>query len=406
MAVAALILRKQLVAKASDITVFEKSATHYYQPAFTMVSGGLLGSKEEDVVRTSTGLVHRPAASVFDEQINLVPDEITEFDPNQNKVMTSNGKSYTYDYLIVACGNKLRYDLVEGAVDALNDPQSGVGSMYDFTYAKKINQLRANFKGGKIIATQPPMPIKCAGAPQKWVYLCEEAMRNELHQTAVSKAISPHFEYDVTKVDDQKKKVHFKKIGSKASKNEVIIESYDMLHLVPPQRPHESVAKASFSNDAGYVDVHKYTLQSTRFENVFSLGDCSSLPTSRTAAAVFAQSPILVHNLEKVMTGNKHEIKELYDGYASCPIFVGDKKLILAEFLYDGQISETFGRFVDQRTPRMFFYYLKRYIFPYVYWNYVPRAQWFGRDGFMPPAFFSSTSSNSTSGQKVKKNSH
>jgi sulfide:quinone oxidoreductase len=32
-----------------------------------------------------------------------------------------------------------------------------------------------------------------------------------------------------------------------------------------------------------------------------------------------------------------------YDGYASCPIFVGDKKLMLAEFKYGGLPAETFS---------------------------------------------------------------
>jgi hypothetical protein len=35
-------------------------------------------------------------------------------------------------------------------------------------------------------------------------------------------------------------------------------------------------------------------------------------------------------------------IKQLpakYNGYTSCPIFVGDKKLVLAEFLYDKKID-------------------------------------------------------------------
>ncbi|ETO11459.1 hypothetical protein RFI_25915 [Reticulomyxa filosa] len=440
MSVAGQILRKQLVKKGSDITVFEKNETHYYQPGFTMLSGGLLGSKEEDVVKASAGLLYRPVESVFDEQINIVRDEVGEFDPKQNKVITKAGKSYTYDYLIVACGNKLRYDLIEGAVDALNDPESSVGSMYDFTYAKKINQLRAKFNGGKIIATQAPMPIKCAGAPQKWVNLCEESMRvkgirsacdihfytalpamfgvkkysDELYRLATSKHIHAHFEYDVQKVDHQRKKVYLKKIGPKSTKNEVVIESFDLLHLVPPQRPHDFVAKAAFCNDAGYVDVNKHTLQSTRFSNVFALGDCSSLPTSRTAAAVFSQSPILVYYLERQMlidaktttstsTATPITTTVAYDGYTSCPIFVGDKKLMLAEFLYDGQVSETFARFVDQRTPTTYFYYLKRYVFPHVYWNYVPLAQWFGRNGFNPPHFFLQTPSLSSGHQALHK---
>lgn len=39
---------------------------------------------------------------------------------------------------------------------------------------------------------------------------------------------------------------------------------------------------------------------------------------------------------------NATQLTGKYDGYASCPLFVGDKKLILAEFKYDGVVDETF----------------------------------------------------------------
>ena len=37
---------------------------------------------------------------------------------------------------------------------------------------------------------------------------------------------------------------------------------------------------------SGFVEVNAQTLQHVRYKNVFSLGDCSSIPTSKTAAAV------------------------------------------------------------------------------------------------------------------------
>ena len=40
------------------------------------------------------------------------------------------------------------------------------------------------------------------------------------------------------------------------------------------------------SNEAGFVDVSKEHLQHVKYDNVFALGDCSSAPTSKTAAAV------------------------------------------------------------------------------------------------------------------------
>lgn len=40
------------------------------------------------------------------------------------------------------------------------------------------------------------------------------------------------------------------------------------------------------------------------------------------------------------------DLPSTYTGYASCPLFVGKRKLILAEFKYDGVVDETF--FKDQ----------------------------------------------------------
>lgn len=68
-----------------------------------------------------------------------------------------------------------------------------------------------------------------------------------------------------------------------------------------------------------------------------------------------------------------------YLGYASCPLFVGRLKLMLAEFKYDGVIDETF--FKDQEKPRYIFYIMKRFFFPLAYWWLVPRGMWLGRKG-------------------------
>jgi hypothetical protein len=48
-----------------------------------------------------------------------------------------------------------------------------------------------------------------------------------------------------------------------------------------------------------------------------------------------------------------------YDGYAGCPILVGGKKVMLAEFKYD----------------------LKKDFFPAVYWHVVPKGIWAGKKG-------------------------
>lgn len=99
-----------------------------------------------------------------------------------------------------------------------------------------------------------------------------------------------------------------------------------------------------------------------RYPNVFSLGDASSLPNSKTAAAITSQAPVLVHNLLSVMSGK--QLNAEYDGYASCPLLTGHNELMLCEFKYGGVPKETFSGLVGgQEKPRRAFYHLKKDFF-------------------------------------------
>jgi len=88
------------------------------------------------------------------------------------------GSSFKYDFLVVAPGLSLRYDLIPGAQEAIDDPDCPAGSIYTLNGAYKVSKLREEFKGGKAFFTLPVMPIKCGGAPQKIMYLCEDTFRN------------------------------------------------------------------------------------------------------------------------------------------------------------------------------------------------------------------------------------
>ncbi|VDO00920.1 unnamed protein product [Rodentolepis nana] len=64
-------------------------------------------------------------------------------------------------------------ELVVGAEEALKeDPR--VCSNYSKNYVEKTFQAFQNFNGGTAIFTLPNTPIKCAGAPQKVMYLFED----------------------------------------------------------------------------------------------------------------------------------------------------------------------------------------------------------------------------------------
>lgn len=96
---------------------------------------------------------------------------------------------------------------------------------------------------------------------------------------------------------------------------------YSFLHVTPPMGPPNFIKDSPIADAAGWVDVNDATLQhkNPEFSNIFALGDCSSLPTSKTAAAITAQAPIIAENVFRLMeTGNISDAA--YDGYTSCPV--------------------------------------------------------------------------------------
>jgi sulfide:quinone oxidoreductase len=138
-----------------------------------------------------------------------------------------------------------------------------------------------------------------------------------------------------------------------------------MIHVTPPMSAPDFIKHSPLANEAGWVDVDKDTLQHKRYPNIFSLGDASSLPTSKTGAAIRKQAPVLVKNLLAVMHATP--LTAQYDGYTSCPLVTGYGKLILAEFDYDGKPQETFP--FDQSKERYSMYLLKAYGLPTLYWH-------------------------------------
>lgn len=156
---------------------------------------------------------------------------------------------------------------------------------------------------------------------------------------------------------------------------EEIAIQYDLLHVTPPMNAPDFIkqSKLAISDGAGqgWVNVNKYTLQHNIYSNVFSLGDAASLPTSKTAAAVRKQAPVVVDNLLALM--NSKNLTKKYDGYTCCPLITGYGKVVLAEFNYDNKPSPTFP--VDPTKERYSMWLLKKYGFPYIYWNRMLRGK-------------------------------
>ena len=338
--------------------------------------------------------------------LGLKHEAIVKMDPENSSFETDAGEVYTYDWLVASPGVELRFDRIEGSAEALADPNSPVGTIYKLEYAYKTSRLRESFKGGKAVFMLPQMPVKCGGGPQKIMYLSEETFRKngvrdqtqihwyttvgvmfpnclkyseKLDEIRKQKQIEAHFFHDMYKIDKDNRKAYFR--DTKNGNADVVVD-YDFLHMVPPQTAPAFLKPIAAGN--GFIDVDQGTLRHNKYKNIFALGDAANLPTAKTAAGVMSQAPILVNNLIKA--ADEQPLNAAYDGYNSCPVFVGDDKLLLIEFKYGNVPSETFSG-SWQLKPNHLFYQMKKEMFPRVYFDMMPKGRWFGKDACFKPAF-------------------
>jgi len=358
-----------------DIAIIEPSDKHYYQPMWTLVGGGIFPKKRSE----------HEEAGLIPKDVTWIRDAVTAFEPDGNRVHTRDGKSVTYDWLVVAPGIQINWNKIPGLAESIGT--KGVCSNYSYKYVDYTWETLRNFKSGTALFTHPSGAIKCGGAPQKILYLAEDWLRRQglrgqtevVFMTALPElfAVEKYCKTLDKHVADRGIKTAFKQnlIELRPDTKEAVFENletkeqstvrYDMIHVTPPMGSPDFVKSSALANADGWVEVDKFTLRHPRFPNVFSLGDASNLPTSKTGAAIRKQAPVLAGNLLAAMNGDP--VKAKYDGYTSCPIVTARGKLIMAEFDYDLKPQETFP--FDQGKERYSMYLVKKWLLPELYWH-------------------------------------
>ena len=368
-------LKRTLPAKDFDVAIVEPSSTHDYQPLWTLVGGGVC--KKEESRRQEVNYI--PAGAAW------IKEKVATIQPDTNTIVTDSGKSITYDYLIVGLGIKIIWDGIPGLKETIG--KNNVCSNYSYDIAEYTWDCIKNFKGGTAIFTMPGTPVKCGGAPQKIMYLADDAFRRQgvrdkskvvyvtpqkqifavekyrktLDAVIARKGLEMQFGHELTAIDGPAKKA----IVLDKSTGQATEMGFEMIHVTPPMGPMDVIKNSPLADDGGWLAVDKYTMQSTKFANVFGLGDCINAPCAKTGAAVRKQSPVVVRNLISLIHGKP--VDATYDGYGSCPLVTGYGRLVLAEFGYDGAILESFP--FDQSKERWSMYQLKRHLLPQLYWH-------------------------------------
>lgn len=364
-----------------SIAIIDPADIHYYQPGWTMVGGGIFEASQ--TAKTMGSLIPRG--------VKWIKSAVAAFEPENNAVILDGCRVVKYGRLVVCPGLKLDWDAIEGLEDTLG--RNGVTSNYRYDLAPYTWQLVQEMQEGRAIFTQPPMPIKCAGAPQKAMYLSGDAwFRNgrlkdidiqfmnaggvlfgvkdyvpALESYIAKYGATCNFFHTLTAVDGAAKTATFK-VAKPDTDPETVTVDFDMIHVCPPQTAPDFIRVSPLADAAGWVDVDQATLRHKTFDNVWSLGDVMNAPNAKTAAAARKQAPVVADNIAADIAGRSPVAA--YDGYGSCPLTVERGKIVLAEFGYGGVLKPSFPSFlIDGTKPTRAAWFLKEKMLPPIYWQ-------------------------------------
>ncbi len=179
--------------------------------------------------------------------------------------------------------------------------------------------------------------------------------------------IQLNFTRNLVAINGTSKQATFKQTATDGTVSEVV-QNYDMIHVVPPQKAPDFVRVSPLADASGWVEIDPASMQHKRYDNIHALGDVGNTTNAKTAAAARKQAPVVAHNVLSAL--GKRSGTVTYDGYGSCPLTVERGKIVLAEFTYGGKLAPSFPQWLINGTrPSRLAWFLKERVLPPLYWE-------------------------------------
>ncbi len=328
-------IRQKLDPKEWKITIIDRTWQHHYQAGWLFVPFEIYSI--EDCIK--------PQMDFIPKGVDFVQDEITNIDPESKKVTTKNG-SYDYDWIVVGTGCRVAPEEIEGMEEGWG---KNIQTFYTPEGAVDLQKKIKHFEKGKLVLNIAEMPIKCPVAPLEFVFLADWFfMINDVRcnieielVTPLSGAftkpvaaeilgklceeknikITPNFE--IGSVDHERKVIE-------SHKGEEV--DYDLLVSIPPNFGSKVIEDCEIGDIMGYMETDHHTLKSTKYENMYVIGDATNVPTSKAGSVAHFEADIVVENLVREIEGLAP--RPDYDGHSTCFIVSGYEKAILIDFNY------------------------------------------------------------------------
>jgi len=321
------------------ITIVDEHETHYYQPGFLFIPFGIYG--QNDVIKARRDFI--PAG------VELIVSRIELIEADNNRVLIEKNKRYLdYDMLVIATGAHPRPDQTPGLMEG--GWRDSIHDFYSFEGTVALARKLRNWEGGRMVVNVMELPYKCPVAPLEFSFLAdsyfhERGMRDKVELTFVTplsgaftkprasavlggileeKNIGLVSDFYPEKVDPDRK------VLVSYTEDEV---PYDLLVTVPVNMGADVIGKSGLGDELNYVPVNKENFLSTKYDNIFALGDAGNLPTSKAGSVAHFTVDIFTENFLRYIDGL--EMTEKFDGHANCFIESGFGKGVLIDFNYD-----------------------------------------------------------------------
>ncbi|CAG9310622.1 unnamed protein product [Blepharisma stoltei] len=303
-----------------------------------------------------------------------IDSDVLKFDPKNNKLVMAE-KTFTYDHLILAVEQLYDWGKVKNLEEAVKDYfNSHVMTTAQCNFSSNVVRASREFRYGNFIYAIPKIPHKNEGTSHIFAWFnalandkytasqwCNSKFiittpdtcihRNptvnaQLLDLAQKKGIEVKFGLQLTEIRYNNIK-EYHRISDAVFKDvktgQEVVMDYGWLATYPECKAPE-VISPFLENEA--IPLNPETLQHTKFENVFSFGECTNLPTINNAIAQIAQAQVVAGNVGYMKTNMP--LKYHYDGTSATPIFIDMHKLIMPGFKYGWEpVSTRMAQNVD-----------------------------------------------------------
>src|SRR6266542_2079057 len=335
---AANLLNKAL-GRDATVTVVDGTGMHVYQPGFLYVALG----------QANALWLARDERTLLRKGVELVIDQATKIDPTTQTVQLAHSGSIAYDYLVLATGSRLNREAVPGYGDSHD--------FYSLEGALRLREELRRFKGGKIL-------LGVAGIPYKSSVTLLSPLNRAFTIESASKLVQPIFDkrgiglstfFNVESVDSQKRIVNSLE-GESAD--------YDLLVLVPPHRGAAVVEASGLGDTGGWVPTDRNTLQHKEHERIFTLGDATDLPISKSGSTAHFEAPVIASRIASLVRGTAP--KTAYGGRVMCFLETGAGRATSLRFDYAHPP-------VPPKPSRL--WHWAKWVFNRAYWVTVPQGR-------------------------------